>query len=278
MLRRIAGILVGIALLLAAFQSWIDATELVLALPRWAQRGTNWLTDFDFWLLNHQIHTPLLAAAFCVLWVTIVVPDLWPLILRYWHGSAAFNRAFKEVGTAAARQDFRLGMERAYTAYCQREGRSRHNRSLIDAVDQIRFPESFPPREDQPISEYVRATTWPPESEHVVRFLQVLYSNSLDARDNPLLLEREYRAFIQARNVVSKFWDDCAREIREHRLTAHSIKRQLDSNARDIKLLAMSELVISETVPWDTGGGKTSLFMLAKDGAAMKTDRIWWRR
>jgi hypothetical protein len=145
----------------------------------------------------------------------------------------------------------------------------------VDLVDAVEFPKEFPPPENQPLSNYVASANWLRGIKPLHDFLLALYESVPDAKKSNILPPLEYQRFIHAHNMTSKFWDDAAREIREGRLSANAIKRQLDSNERDIVLLAVSELVISEIVPWDKGGGRTSLFLLAKDKGSLKRKR--WR-
>ena len=272
-------VLILLALLAAAnyAESILTKLEFLWRAPRVEEAAERGLTDVDIWLLSHNIE-PVIAGLFLtVLLSGWVVPDVWPFIEGRLLGASAarFGAAFRAPEAADARQEFRLGVEKAFTKFCHMHGQEeRDQRSLVSLVDCVRFPSDFPPPEHESLSGYLVSAKWPSEeSQALLGFLRALYEPMRDADEEPLLPRADYDAFVRARNRVSKFWDDCAREIRRGRLAPASIKRQLDSNARDVKLLALSELVLSEILDWDVGGGKTSLFYLARDGIALRRDR-----
>ncbi|MGO8917770.1 MAG: hypothetical protein ACLQJR_17855 [Stellaceae bacterium] len=281
MVRRI---LVWVGLLLFVIRFSLDIAdsihakaELLSGAPGAGAAAMNWMVDVDVWLLNHGLE-PLEVAVFLILLFSgWIIPDAWPFVKqRFLKGATgAFNQRFRNLDFVAGRQDFRLGIEKAYTKYCSLNNIHRTNRSLVDLVDAVQFPNEFPPPKDRPISEWMAAAAWEATSKQLIDFLRQLYESVPDAERSGILPPLEYQRFILAHNTTSKFWDDAAREIREGRLTASSIKRQLDSNERDIMLLVMSELVISEIVPWDKGGGKTNLFFLARDKTTLKRQRQW---
>jgi hypothetical protein len=275
---RTRRILVAVALAVLAIANYAESIltklEFFWRAPQAEAAAARWLTDVDIWLLSYNIE-PVIAGLFLTILLSgWVIPDVWPFVKQLFFGAsaAAFGVAFRAQNSADARQEFRLGVERAYTKFCRiRAQGKRDETSLVSLVDLTQFPADFPPPEHETLSGYVGSAKWPSEeSEVLIRFLKALYETALDADKDPLLPEPQHESFMKARNRVSKFWDHCGREIREGRLTAASIKRQLDSNAHDIKLLAMSELVLSEILPWDVGGGKTNLFFLAKEGSALR--------
>ena len=271
-------ILVAIALAVLAIANYAEIIltrlDFLWHAPQAEAAAARWLTDVDIWLLSYNIE-PVIAGLFLTVVLSgWIIPDVWPFVKGRLFGAsaAAFGTAFRAQDSADARQEFRLGIERAYTKFCHvREQGKRDERSLVSLIDLTQFPADFPPPEHEALSGYLGSAKWPSEESQVLfRFLRALYETAPDADKDPLLAEPDHASFMRARNRVSKFWDDCGREIRAGRLAAASIKRQLDSNARDIKLLAISELVLSEFLPWDLGGGKTSLFCLAKEGSALR--------
>ena len=244
--------------------------------------AVNWLTNVDAWLLIHDMEPLIVGLSLAVILSGWVVPDIWPFIKRQiFKGSVGtFSANFRARDAADARQEFRLGIEKAYTKYFRAQyGSERPDGALVTLVDLVGFPPDFPPPAHEPLSGYMASADWPStESQELGQFLFELYRPVSDANEAGLLPTSDLQAFIKARNVASKFWDDCAREILEGRLTPGHVRRRLDANARDIKLLALSELVLAELIPWDIGGGKTSLFHLAKEGSALKRVRSqrWW--
>jgi len=235
-----------------------------------------WLSGVDIWLLKHGIEPVIVGLLLAVVLSGWVIPDVWPLIKDRLLGASAaeFGAAFRAPDAVDARQEFRLGVEQAYTKFCRG---NRDKDTLVLLVDRVRFPNDFPPPEHEPLSGYLASAHWQsPESKALLDFLRALYETAFDASKETLLPEPIQKSFMIARNRVSKFWDDCAREIRRGRMTAASINRQLDSNLRDIKLAAISELILAEMAPWDVGGGKTSLFYLAKEGSSLKSNHWHW--
>jgi len=66
-----------------------------------------------------------------------------------------------------------------------------------------------------------------------------------------------------ARAALAEFWDGWAPTLRRGLVNRAEVRRLVAASARDIRLLAISELVLTELAPWIAPEGRQGLLVLA---------------
>lgn len=263
-MRRIIGLFLILLLGLGAIADRVSVVELFLRVPSWLKFGLGWLTPWENWLADNQIHPLPLALAIVVFFALVVTPaDLRRLVPRGRRRSlsADFVAAYDSERQRSARRDFRWGIERCFRRYAEREHRAWENGTLARLIDDLHLPADFPPA-GRPVAQWLTTATWPgPEAQELWRFVRCAFANALRPEENELL-GADYRGFLQAEQTTAQFWDDWGSAIAASRFTPKTTQRQIAANMRDIKLLALAELALTELVPWDEGE-KSGLFLLA---------------
>lgn len=266
-MRRSIGLFLIILLVLGAIADRVSVVELILRLPGWLQFALGWLTPPETWLIDNRIHPLPLILAVVVFFALVVTPgDLraWlPQKLRA-RTREDFAASFATSAQREARSAFRWGAERCYRRYAEREKLACSNDSLVRLIDGLRFPADFPAPAGRPLAHYAASVTWPsPEGQKLWAFARDVFGKALQSETGEFL-GGDWRSFLEAQRMAAQFWDDCGRALGEGRLRSNAMRRQIASNARDIKLLALIELALAELIPWG-GTGKSGLFWLAKD-------------
>jgi hypothetical protein len=273
-MRRIIGLILIILLVLAAIADRVSVVELILRLPSWLQFALGWLTPPETWLIDNRIHPLPLILAAVVFFALVVTPS----DLRAWlpkqlrpRPREDFAASFAAREQREARHEFRWGIERCYRRYAEHDKIACNNDSLVRLIDGLRFPTDFPGPAGRSLAHYAASVAWPsPEGEHLWDFARHVFANALQSERDEFL-GTDSRSFLRAQRATAQFWDECGRAIGEGRLRSNAMRREIASNARDIKLLALIELALAELIPWG-GTGKSGLFWLAKDLRLMRPE------
>jgi hypothetical protein len=188
-------------------------------------------------------------------------PHIWRHIRRYEQNTDAFNADFANIEYQKYRTNFAWHLEKAYRKY--NSGNSK--KSLRDLLNNIKFPDTFPPSKDKSIIDYAIELDSHWSNNDLWKFFKALFKDMLEPEQAEYLTDVEYREFLEGRRITSKFWDDVARQIIKGQLKYEDIKRPTDANILSIKALALAELAVAYEFTWDLGPGKTPLFVLALD-------------
>ena len=272
-MRRIIGLLLILLLALAAIADRVSVVELFLRLPSWLKFGLGWLTPWENWLIDNEIHPLPLALAIVVLFALVITPgDLRRLLpqRRRTPAREEFAIAYNTEPQQNARHEFRWGIERSYRRYAEAEKIAWDKDRLVRLIDDFRLPSDFPPA--GPVDARRDATpTWPsPEDQELWRFACRVFADALHPSESELL-GSDYRIFLHAERQTAQFWDDWGRAIGESRDMERAAQPQVAANARDIKMLALAELALAEILPWSEGD-RSGLYLLAANVATSKTN------
>jgi hypothetical protein len=255
-MRRVVGLLLVLFLVLAAIADRVSVVELFLRLPGWIKTGLGWMTPPEDWLAARAIHPLPLALALICFFALVVTPG----DLRRWLGlnrlqASADRRAagIDAAASRAARDEFRWGIARCYRRYAAREQMPHQTDDLVRLIDALRFPAGFPLRGDE-----APQVSWPSADDPLWIFTRRAFANALDP-DADDLLGTDYRAFLRATCASARFWDDWARDRK-----GRAARAEIAAHAREIKLLALAQLALVETMPWEEGA-MSGLFALARE-------------
>ena len=236
------------------------------------------INDIDVWLLRDAYSPTLLIIGLGGLFGLWIAAPMARLFVNKWFGGTLreFSDHFNSQEQTMMRKNFRWNVERAYRKF-DPEAKSGDLPSLFD---KFQWPDNFPPSED--IANYANNVNWPDEDgKQLWDFLTVLFDDAIKADNQKKLLKnREYSDLMEARFVVSKFWNIWGFRIKGGQLNATSISDFLISNKDDIKALALAELVIEGNLGWDHSRGKTGLFLLAHKHTDIINESwvVYWRK
>lgn len=190
-------------------------------------------------------------------------------------GKREFETAFRSTERQRGRQNFARNFEAAYRL----KNPDAASDDLVKLIDGAKFPDNFPPKENEELYKYVESIAWPNDASRALwEYCLFVFGDALHPKQTQSKLDPTYyENFLEGRRVTSKFWDDWGREIERGLIRFSQISKQYRANQRDIKALAFSELALATILRWDRGPGKTWLFRLALDPATL-TKRGWVMR
>ncbi len=238
-----------------------------------------WIQDFDFWLIENRLSPSFITAGVVLAVLTASVPIAYDRLFGFYKSRKEFEVSFQDFQNRRARTELAWSLAAAYR-------KIKHDQELSTFklhLDRLEFPENFPPKKDVEIGEYANTAREQLNNDGQVLwdFCSEVFEYMFEPERQALMRQAQYRALLSGIRTTGAFWDDWARKIFSGELRAKDVRGQVGANIRGIKLLALAELVIAKNFSWDTGSGRSCLFMLAKLKFPEEYDRLAersWRK
>jgi len=265
-MRRVIGIVVVVLLLLGAIADRASVVELILRSPSWVQGTVGRLNDLESWLTDNQIHVIPIALAIVAFFTLVIAPTDWQRLGHQRRGrdnAARFRASFGARRQTDARAKFRWSVERAYRHYALSAKIDGRNDTLSRLAEGARLPADIANRVEREARIGASAVVWPTEEgRKLVAFFHYLFDQLLDpASDRDR--DASSGSLMTARAALAEFWDGWAPTLRRGLVDRAEVRRLVAASARDIRLLAISELVLTELAPWIAPEGRQGLLVLA---------------
>jgi hypothetical protein len=265
-MRRVIGIVLVVLLVLGAIADRASVVELILRSPSWVQGTVGWLNDFESWLTDNQIHVIPIALAIVAFFTLVIAPRDWQ-VLGHWcrsrDNAARFCATFGARRQTDARAKFRWSVERAYRHYALSATIEGRNDTLSRLAEGARLPADMANRLEREARIGASAFALPTEEgRKLVAFFRYLFDQLLDPASD---FDRDASSgyLMTARAALAEFWDGWAPALRRGLVDRAEVRRHVVASARDIRLLAISELVLAELAPWIAPDGRHGLLALA---------------
>ena len=207
---------------------WLSSIVLVCAsvLGTWGPRiftgspavrrsAMDWLGQVDDFFRDTWSPTLVIVGLGGLLGIWIAAP-IARLIVDKWFGAKTreFNAQFAAEHHQRARNNFAWFLEAAYRKYDQSGGEN----ALARALDNLRFPDNFPPSKTS-LHDYASDMAWPtPHSERLFAFFRSQFHDILEKPGERRFWSDRYTGLADLVRIPGKFWDDWAHEINDGKL------------------------------------------------------------